>query len=330
MIDNFIPLGFYPTPIHRLNRLSAFYGGDYNIFMKRDDQTGLAIGGNKVRKLEYLVKDALDKGCDTLVTFGAVQSNHCRQTAAAAAQVGLECHLILRGAPLKDLTGNLLLDKLLGAHIHWVKEKEGHDLTLEELGEQLQAQGKKPYLIPIGGSNPVGCLGYARAISEFKQQLEENALNINYVVFASCSGGTHAGMVIGKELYGLPSEIMGIAIEKDEIGNIPFKNQILDILNGAAPLVNLNKTFTENDVILMEGYNEAPYAMVTDMEVNAINALAKTEGIILDPVYSGRAFAGFLDLLEKRQFPKGSNILFWHTGGTPAIFHYGKSFEDKE
>ncbi len=327
MLNNFIPLGFYPTPLHRLNRLSARFDNEYNLYMKRDDQTGLAIGGNKVRKLEYLVKDALDKGCDTLVTFGAVQSNHCRQTAAAAAQAGLECHLILRGSPLKDLTGNLLLDKLLGAHIHWEKENEEHDLTLEELGSELEALSKKPYLIPIGGSNPVGSLGYARAISEFKQQMEEADLQMDYIVFASCSGGTHAGMILGKELHHLSSEIMGIAIEKDEIGNVPFKEQILEILNGAIPLVGLDKTFTKEDIILMEGYNDAPYAVVTEMEINAISTLAKTEGIILDPVYSGRAFAGFLDLLEKRKFPNGSNILFWHTGGTPALFHYAESFQ---
>lgn len=320
--SKYVKLGFFPTPLHRLSKLSELYS-DYNIYIKRDDQTGLAMGGNKARKLEYLVKDAIDKGCDSLVTFGAAQSNHCRQTAAAAAQAGLKCHLLLRGSPIDECDGNLLLDKILGANIHW-SEQKNEKITLEDLFETVKQNGGKPYLIPIGGSNEIGCIGYARAILELKQQLFEKDININHIVFASCSGGTHAGMLLGKQMYNLQSEIIGMSIAKDEIGHTPLASQIVDIANRAASRVNLEMSFTLNDVKLIGGYDCAGYGVVTNTEVNAINLLAQKEGILLDPVYTARAFAGFIDMMEKKRFKKGANLLFWHTGGAPAIFHYAK------
>jgi len=320
MINNYIKLGFFPTPLHKLASLSNLFS-DYNIYIKRDDQTGLALGGNKARKLEYLVKDTIDKGCDSLITYGAAQSNHCRQTAAAAAQAGLECHLLLRGKPTTEFNGNLLLDKILGANLYWTNQSE-NELTLELLEERIKKIGKKPYVIPIGGSNEIGSIGYIRAILELKQQLFDETLDIDYIVFASCSGGTHAGMLVGKYLYNLQSEIYGISIAKDEIDHPSLSSHIIDIANKAASLLNLDKTFTQNDVILDGNYNNAGYGIVTQSEVDAINMMAQKEGIILDPVYTGRAFAGLLDCLKKRKFKIGSNILFWHTGGTPANFHY--------
>ncbi len=320
IVDNYYSLGFLPTPLHRLNRLSELFS-DYNIFIKRDDQTGLAMGGNKTRKLEYLIKDALDKGCDSVITYGAAQSNHCRQTAAAAAVAGIDCHLLLRGEPVSEINGNILLDKLLGANIHWTNQPN-EQLTPDGLVQRVQSTGKNPYYIPIGGSNEIGSLGYVRAILELKQQLLDSNLDIDYIVFSSSSGGTHAGLLVGKYLYNLSSEIIGISNGKDEIGKTPLCKQIVDIANSASTLTKLDKTFTINDIILNCDYNSAGYGVVTKAEADAMHLMAQKEGIILDPVYTGRAFVGLIDCLEKKKYRKGSNILFWHTGGAPANFHY--------
>ena len=273
--------------------------------------------------MEYLLQDAINHGCDTLVTYGAGQSNHCRQTAAAAAQAGLGCHLLLKGEANAEFTGNILLDKILGATIHWTIQPKGQ-LTLDDLTDQISKEGKKPYSIPIGGSNEIGCLGYVRAILELKQQLFEENLDIDYIVFCSSSGGTHAGLVVGKVLFNLNSEIVGISNGKDEIGKTTLLDNIISISNKASSLLKIDTQFSKSEIILNNDYNNAGYGVITEAEVHAINFLAQKEGIIIDPVYTGRAFAGLLDCLEKGVFRKGSNILFWHTGGTPANFHYGK------
>ena len=314
------PLGFFPTPLHKLEQLNKSYK-DYQLFIKRDDQTGLALGGNKTRKLEYLFQDAFDNGCDTVITLGAAQSNHCRQTAAAASRLGMECHLLLRKPIPESPNGNFLLDILLGAHIHWF-EREHMKEAEEKLINDLIAIGKKPYIIPIGGSNDIGTFGYFNAIKELKDQLKEIDTEIDYIVFASCSGGTHSGMVLGKKLFKLDAEILGISIEKDADPKNSLQQHIINITNEASDLINSDVKIDKEDVQLIQGYNEAGYGVVTDMEKNAIHMLAKNEGILLDPVYAGRAFAAFTDLLDKEYFPKGSNILFWHTGGAPANFHY--------
>ncbi len=315
---SYFPLGFFPTPIHKLNNLSKEFP-DYNLFIKRDDQTGLAFGGNKTRKLEYLIREALEKSCDTVVTIGAAQSNHCRQTAAAAVVAGLECHLLLRGPEPDICNGNYLLDKMLGAHIHWF-EADRQEESENRLLESLRKEGKKPYLIPVGGSNSTGALGYVKAMEELKLQMEDR--EIDHIVFASCSGGTHAGMVLGKKIFNINSEIHGVSIEKDMTGGTPLRGSIIDIANEAAVLLDVNQRVKNEDVLLIDGYNDAGYGVVTSQEVNAISVLAKSEGIFLDPVYTGRAFAGMLDLLKKGYFQKGSKIMFWHTGGAPANFHY--------
>ena len=315
-------LGFFPTPVHKLNNLSKEYP-DYNLFIKRDDQTGLSFGGNKTRKLEYLFKDALDKRFDSVITIGAPQSNHCRQTAGGASQLGLECHLLLRGTEPEFCNGNLLLDKMLGAHIHWFDK----DKLLESqklLTEKLISEGKKPYLIPIGGSNELGSIAFVRAILELKDQLKEQKLNIDYIVFASCSGGTHSGMVLGKKIYNSEPEIIGISIEKDFDPDNTLQSHIIDISNKASELLDSKIKISKEDVKLIDGYNEAGYSIVTKQEIDAISILAKKEGLFLDPVYTGRAFAGLTDMMKKSYFKKDSNILFWHTGGAPANFHYGE------
>src|SRR6266404_6696825 len=202
-----------PTPIEKLARLSRELGGP-ELLIKRDDQTGLALGGNKVRKLEFLVGDALAQGADTLVTAGATQSNHCRQTAAAAAKAGLKCELILAGKKPELPNGNLLLDELLGAKCHWTERSE-LPVELSKLPEQLRAQGRKPYVIGIGGSNGVGAAGYALAMMELTEQLRATSHRVDHIVFASSSGGTQAGMVLGARVAGFGGRLHGVSVDKD-------------------------------------------------------------------------------------------------------------------
>ena len=313
-------LGFFPTPLHELKNFSAQYP-DYRIFIKRDDHTGLASGGNKTRKLEYLIGEALAMGADTVVTAGAQQSNHCRQTAAACAMARLECHLLLRGDPPKTFNGNLLLSKLLSANLHFSNEdKKGPGLAI--LAESLEQNGKKPYIIPYGGSNLTGALGYVEAAGELKKQLEEKNLNIDYIFFASSSGGMQAGLMLGMDMHGLNSKLMPVGIDKEELGTIKLEEKILDILKEGQKRLKLDTGFKLEDIPLIRDFYDAGYGVVTEKEKTAIKTLAQTEGIILDPVYTGRAFFGMMHFLQQKMLKKGSNVLFWHTGGLPANFEY--------
>ena len=319
-MDHFFKLGYFPTPVEKLHNLSKDFSG-YQIFIKRDDQTGLATGGNKTRKLEYLIQAALDHSCDTIITAGAQQSNHCRQTAAAAAKAGLTCHLALGGLQPKEITGNLLLSKLLGAHLHFTGEKrKGEDIPL--IAANLKKEGKHPYIIPYGGSNPIGALGYVRAIKELQNQLKELNQSIDYIYFASSSGGTHAGMLLGKELYQLESEIIGICIDKDEINGLSLNQNILNIMNKSRTRLKIAHNFSLDQIHLLLDYEKAGYGVLTNNEINAIKLLAQKEGILLDPVYTGRAFYGMIDQIANQKIKSGSSVLFWHTGGFPATFNY--------
>ena len=324
MLNNKYNLGFLPTPLHKLKNLSKIYS-DYNIFIKRDDQTGLASGGNKTRKLEYLIQQAIDKGCDTVFTAGAQQSNHCRQTAAACAVAGLECHLIVKGSKPKVYQGNLLLSKLLGAEIHFTGNYK-KDIDFELFINKLDAN-KKPFIIPIGGSNVTGALGYVEAIRELKQQLNEQDLNIDSIFFASSSGGTQAGLILGLELYGLETELIPIKIDKDETQNLDMEQEVLNIVKNGTELLNINRDYSLSDITLNKNYNQADYGVLTDKEKTAINKLALSEGILLDPVYTGRAFYGMLDFLKHKKLKPNANILFWHTGGLPALFDYAEGLQ---
>ena len=313
-------LGFYPTPIHRLERLSDLLGGP-QIYIKRDDQTGLALGGNKTRKLEFLLGDALSQGCDTLVTAGAMQSNHCRQTAAAAAACGLDCHLVLGGEQPSTCNGNLLLDLLLGAQIHWCgPNRKGEDLP--EIVEQIRAQGRKPYVVPYGGSNPIGAAGFAEAWHELRQQSDEMGVSFSHIVIASSSGGTQAGLLVGREFYGDQNQIIGIAIDKIGMDGQPFADLVRQLANDTSRLLNLDKVFAPADINVVEDFLDADYGEVGESERSAIHTLATVEGILLDPVYTGRAMHGLLELVRGQHFSKDDNVLFWHTGGTPALFSH--------
>jgi len=298
------------------------------ILMKRDDQTGLASGGNKTRKLEFLIGEALATGCDTLVTGGAAQSNHCRQTVAAAACCGLRCHLALGGEPPTTADGNLLLDNMLGAHIHWTgKFRKGEKIP--DIVNELEKQGHRPYVIPYGGSNPRGALGFVDGVAELIEQLRADDISIDAIVFASSSGGTHAGLMVGKEIAAANFELIGIAIDKEEAGTgkKTLAEHIAEIATGTAELLHFPTTFTAADVTLFDNYTGKGYGMVGKLEKNALRLIAKTEGILLDPVYTGRAMGGLLNLIDQGKFSAGETVLFWHTGGLPALFSYAQELQ---
>ena len=320
ILDHKFDLGFFPTPLHQLKNLSEKYA-PYNIFIKRDDQTGLASGGNKTRKLEYLIQEALNNGCDTVITAGAQQSNHCRQTAAACAIAKLECHLLLGGTVPEKYNGNLLLSDLLGAQIHFTGEKrKGEDI--ETLKQQLELEGKKPFVIPYGGSNITGALGFVNALKELKEQLIAQNLQIDYLFFASSSGGIQAGLTLGNDLYHLNMKLIPIGIDKNETQGLSLEEVVLQLISDGKLLLNIKREYTLADVKINNDYNEAGYGVITQNEKEAIKELAQNEGIILDPVYTGRAFYAMMDYLKENKIPSNANILFWHTGGLPANFYY--------
>jgi D-cysteine desulfhydrase len=316
------PLAHLPTPLEPLPRLSQALGGP-ELFIKRDDQTGLAFGGNKARKLEFLLAEALAQKADTLITAGAAQSNHCRQTAAAAAQAGLRCELLLGGPPPALPNGNFLLDLLFGATIHWAgPERRGE--RLEELAAQLKAAGHRPYVIPYGGSNAVGASGYVWAMQELLAQLKASGQTIDHIVLASSSGGTQAGLTVGARAANFTGRIIGIRIDKGEQDDAPYEAQLAQLATETARKTDLPKTtFTSDDFTVNYDYLGGGYGVVGDLEREALRLTAQLEGILLDPVYTGRAMGGLLDLIRRGTFGPGERVLFWHTGGGPALFPYG-------
>lgn len=311
-------LGFFPTPIVELPRLSHSLGGP-RILIKRDDQTGLALGGNKTRKLEFLIADALHQNCDCVITAGAAQSNHCRQTAAAAAMVGLECHLVLGGTPPEQANGNLLLDEVLGATIHWTgADRKGEQLNA--IASQLQAQDRHPYVISYGGSNALGAVGFVAAMAELQQQLQAMEQSVDAIVFASSSGGTQAGLTVGRSLLAMDVELIGIRIDKAEDEQLSYGDQLAELATSTAKMLQSECHFHPADFRVETAYLGAGYGVVGDLERSAINLLAQSEGLLLDPVYSGRAMGGLLDLIRRGHFHRQQTVLFWHTGGQPALF----------
>jgi D-cysteine desulfhydrase len=301
-----------PTPIEELPRLSDHLAGP-RILVKRDDQTGLAFGGNKTRKLEFLVAEAQGQGAKTLISGGAIQSNHCRQTAAAAARYGFECTLVLTGKLPSEPSANLLLDKLFNAKIVNVPDRKDRDRILQETFDNAVVEGKKPYLVPYGGSSSTGAMGYTFAMEEFMKQ----NVHADYIVFGTSSGGTHAGLVLGQRVFGYKGKVLGISIDEPEDW---LKTQVSALTSSASERLGERIEFTPADVLANADYCEAGYGVLTDAEREAVQVFAKIEGLLLDPVYTGRAAAGMIDLIRKGFFKKDETVLFWHTGGQPALF----------
>jgi len=301
-----------PTPIEELPRLSEALGGP-RLLVKRDDQTGLAFGGNKTRKLEFLVAEAREQGAKSLISAGALQSNHCRQTAAAAARFGFECTLVLTGEMPDQPSGNLLLDRMFGAEIVTVPDRKDRDRILQETFDKSVASGKNPYLVPYGGSSPTGALGYTFAMEEFMGQ----SVHADWIVFGTSSGGTHAGLVLGQRVFGFRGKVLGISIDESEEW---LKTHVSVLASSASERMGERIEFTPAEVLANADYCGAGYGVLTDAEREAVRLFAKFEGLLLDPVYTGRAAAGLLDLIRKGVFKRDETVLFWHTGGQPALF----------
>ena len=309
-LDERVHLAELPTPLQPMDRLGAHLGlAPGTLWVKRDDLTGLAGGGNKTRKLEYLCADALRRGSDTLVTGAGVQSNHCRQTAAAAAKLGLKCSLVLAGKRPERVSGNVLLDRILGADITWLEGDifgGGVDAAIEERAAELARAGAKTYSIPVGGSNAVGALGYVRAAQEIQEQLPEADL----VVFGTGSCGTQAGMVAG---CGDHSKVLGIRIgERDDMEGL-----ITERAAETAVLAGLDKPVGECQV--EHDYLGDGYGQINDATIEAIELAGRLEGLVCDPVYSGKALSGLIGCFESGRIPKDTKTVFVHTGGLPGL-----------
>ncbi len=315
------------TPIEKLERFSAELGGP-NVYMKRDDLLGLTGGGNKTRKLEFLMADALDKGADTIITCGAVQSNHCRLALAAAVKEGLRCHLVLEERVPESYdpyaSGNNFLFNLIGVEdVHVVKGGSNLMEEMETLADNLKRMGRNPYIIPTGGSNEIGALGCVSCAQEILQQTFEMGLKVDSIVVTSGSAGTHAGILTGIIGQNANIPVIGIGINRK-------KEEQAEAVHSLAMRIS-NKLGLKNpplreDVIVFDDYVGGGYSIPTEGMVKAVKMLARTEAILLDPVYTGKAMAGLIDLINKGYFRGKANILFLHTGGSPALYAYTKEF----
>jgi D-cysteine desulfhydrase family pyridoxal phosphate-dependent enzyme len=310
-----------------MKRLSTQLGGPH-LWIKRDDLSGLAFGGNKTRKLEFLMAEALANGSDVVITAGAAQSNHCRQTAAAAAALGFSCHLALGGSPPDSSNGNLLLDQLLGAKIHWCGDRRKGE-GLAEIEKELTSRGRRTYVIPYGGSNAVGAAGFAAAMLELDAQLRATGIRPAAIVFASSSGGTQAGLMVGKSMTENEVQLLGIRIDKDDPGEGSFESHVSTLANELADRLEMRGGYSAADTVLNSNSTGAGYGLVGDLEREAIRLMAQTEGVLLDPVYTGRAFGALLDLLRRHEFGSREHVVFWHTGGTPALFSYAETLAER-
>ena len=318
-----VDLCHQPTPLEEMPRLSAALNGP-KFLIKRDDCTGLATGGNKTRKLEFLLADALQQGADMLVTQGAVQSNHVRQTAAAACKFGLDCHALLeRRVPDRaadyETTGNVLFDHIFGTTIEF--RPPGLDMNAEAraVTEKFAANGRKPYFIPGGGSNEIGALGYVSCAYEMLAQFDAQGLDVGWIVLASGSAGTHAGLLAGLHAAGSDIPVMGISVRQ------PRERQIAAVHKlAAATAAQLTDTpLSLEKTVIDDGYVGAGYGLPTEGTIGAINLIARKEGVLLDPVYSAKGLAGMIGLTEQKFFDRQKDVVFLHTGGAAALFAYG-------
>lgn len=321
-----IDLGYTPTPLEPLDRLSEMLGGP-RIWIKRDDCTGLATGGNKTRKLEYLMADALAQRADTVITFGAVQSNHARQTAAACAKLGLECHLILtRRVTWKhaeyETNGNVLFDRLLGAHVHLIESADAYAVS-RDLASDLTRKGRNCYGVPTGGSNSVGALGYVRCAVELFNQCDNLNLRPDLIVHATSSGGTQAGLLAGITAQNLECQLLGINVY--DTNHTRIEQRVARLLDETLALLKIRDRALAAVSIAHDFLGE-DYGIPTRQTIDAIAALARTEGVLTDPVYSGKALGGLCEMIRRRDLSASSNVVFVHTGGVASVPVYRSAF----
>ena len=326
MLEKFerIKLGHFPTPIEHLKNISKYLGGP-NIFVKRDDCTGLATGGNKTRKLEFLMPDAIKNKAELVVTVGAVQSNHARQTAAACTLMGLKCLIILEQR-VKDPpeaymnSGNIFLDKLFGADIKICPKNENFLEYYEKVIEDLKSKGTNVYFIPGGGSNSIGALGYVECLNEIIK--ENNKYNFSHIVHATGSAGTQAGLLAGRKYFNCNIPVIGICIRYDKATQ---ENKVYAEAKRTCERLQCN-VIDKSEVVVYDEYIGPGYGEPSDGMIEATKLLAKKEGILLDPVYSGKGFAGLIGLIKNKKFTKNDNVLFIHTGGAVSLSAYEWAF----
>ena len=309
-----VSLGVFPTPFYKLESISAKYGK--NIWIKRDDMCGVALGGNKVRKLEFLLADAKAQGCDTVFTTGGAQSNHAMLTAACAARLGMKCILILKKRGVTEHKGNLVLDDIYGADVRFMNTDSYDDIYAEmhRVGEELAKEGHKSYYIPVGGSNPLGAVGYVNGVREFTVQALAAGIRVGHIVSATGSGGTTAGLLLGAKLFQPGVKVTGIGVDND-----PFEEIVPDLAAKAADILECSFEREQDDFEMVYHVGQG-YAIPNAEDTPYIEELARMEGILLDPVYTGKAWAGMLKLLKDGYFGDEDNIVFVHTGGAAALF----------
>ena len=328
------PLTFGPSPIEKLQRLGEHLGGQVELYAKREDcNSGLAFGGNKLRKLEYIVPDAIASGADTLVSIGGVQSNHTRMVAAVAAKIGMKCRLVQESwvpheDAVYDRVGNIMLSRIMGADVRMVDE--GFDIGIrrswQDAIDDVKAKGGKPYAIPAGASvHKYGGLGYVGFAEEVRAQEKALGFTFDYVVVCTVTGSTHAGMVVGFAADGRERRVIGIDASATPAQT---KAQVLEIARRTADLVDLGRDLSEDDVVLVEDYAYPVYGVPSEETKEAIRLCARLEGMITDPVYEGKSMQGMIDLVKKGYFPAGSKVLYAHLGGAPALNGYGYAFRN--
>ena len=319
-----VALANLPTPLQEVPRLSAALDGP-RILIKRDDLTGLALGGNKFRKLEFAMAEAKEKGADVVITTGGWQSNHATETAAAAAKLGMETYLVLFKGTHPEHQGNRLLCDLYGAEV----EIFGDSLAdqpeamkrAEELATELRAKDRNPYVLPLGAETPAGNAGYVPAVSEICDQLRERGTSAQYLVISVGNGGTMAGLVLGAKYFKAPFQVIGISIVfKQDV----VSRQIANKANQTAKLLEMDLTFDPEELTIYDDYRGEGHGIATKEGIEAIRLVARTEGIILDPLYTGKTMAGLIDLIRKGKFTAKDTVIFVHTGGIPAVFLHNK------
>ena len=318
----YLRFGHFPTPVEELPRLREALGGGPRIFIKRDDYSGAGFGGNKVRKLEYVLADAKAGGVEIAITTGGEKSNHARVTASLCARLGIRCILVLNPAAVSYQgmkPASLLVDELVGAVIHPVSHRDQRRPAMEALARKLRSEGRKVVISPLGASIPLGAIGFVRAVQETRPQLERTGVNFNYLFHCSSSGGTQAGLVAGCRLFGLHG-VKVIGVSPDDSSDA-ISTEVYRIIRGIAGMLGLPEGSLDEELTVLDDYVGDGYGISTPESDAAIELVAKTEGIVLDPVYTAKAMAGLIDWITKGKLKETDNVLFWHTGGQLALFY---------
>ncbi|MGC1428090.1 MAG: D-cysteine desulfhydrase [Albidovulum sp.] len=321
-------LAHLPTPLERLDRLTKELGGP-EIWIKRDDCTGLSTGGNKTRKLEFLMAEAIAQGAEMVMTQGATQSNHARQTAAFAAKLGMKCHILLEDRTGSNnanynYNGNVLLDHLHGATTQKLPAGGDKNAEMEVIADQMRADGKKIYTIPGGGSNPTGALGYVNCAFEMLAQVNNSGMKIDHIVTATGSAGTQAGLIVGLKAMNAQIPLLGIGVRAPKAKQ---EENVYNLACATADKLGCSGVVSREDVVANTDYVGEGYGIPTESGLEAIRMFAELEAILLDPVYSAKGAAGFIDLIRKGHFKKGERVVFLHTGGATALFGYDGAFD---